>query len=252
MAGIMVVVLFFGVIWFGVYSSGYTTLLLRRDEPVDGYLPVGEYALVDESTGQPVTTVRRWHYPSQYTTLTSAGDGKLTTCRIDKKDCKLSLVTSRGIRAGSSWNDFVNRYDGMTAMEILVTDTDGDDDYKSYMSDDDLAAEQESREHRYMTVGDFDNDYVRTGRVDLATQRVTVTFRAGYQSGKVLYTARDQSDGYSKSVDRHRWWIPWNHRSGQLDGPALQYWTMEFEFGNNVERPYIDDGDVISISVRMS
>ena len=63
------------------------------------------------------------------------------------------------------------------------------------------------REHRWVTVVSFDRDYVQTGKVDLSDNLLTVTFRAGYQSGKMLYTADDQWQGYRKSIGKRRWFI---------------------------------------------
>lgn len=63
------------------------------------------------------------------------------------------------------------------------------------------------REHRWVTVVSFDRDYVQTGKVDLSDNLLTVTFRVGYQSGKMLYTADDQWQGYRKSIGKRRWFI---------------------------------------------
>ncbi|WP_219099424.1 hypothetical protein [Bifidobacterium pluvialisilvae] len=255
-AAIIVVALVFGVSGLWVYFRDYSTVLLRHDDVPDGYLPVSEYSLIRQGENQPVSKPNGWHYASQYTNVVDSsgsgeGDERVgTTCRIDKRDCNDILVTSRGIRPGSSWNDFVKRYGGMTAYEINVTDG-GSDSYKSYMSDEDRLAEQNNREHYFITVGDFDREYVHAGTIDLSSQFIEVTFRADYQSGRILYTEADQSKARQAGERKRFWWLPGSGRSGRISGPAVQSYEMTFDFGNNASRSYIDDGDLTSIAVRL-
>lgn len=227
----------------GVFVSDKTTLLIRDGGAPAGYLPVGEYSLVQPSTGKPVASIRTGKY-SQFTILDDNDDG--ARCSVNKHGCDHALATSRGIRPGSGWDDFVRAYGDVTAYEIRVDANDDGDYYKSYMSDEDRRAEERVREHRGITIAAFDRNYVRTGKVDPAANRVTVTFRAGYQSGNVLYTADDQWQGYLNSIEKRRWHI--GRQYGELSGPAIQYFTLEFDFGNSTVWEGLSEGGVISIS----
>ena len=227
----------------GVFLSDKTTLLIRDSGAPAGYLPVSEYSLAQPSTGKPVASIRTGKY-SQFTILDDNDAG--ARCSVNKHGCDHALVTSRGIRPGSGWNDFVLAYGDVTAYEIRVDANDDGDYYKSYMSDEDRRAEESVREHRGITVAAFDRDYVRAGKVDPTANRVTVTFRAGYQSGNVLYTAADQWQGYLNSIEKRRWHV--GRQYGELSGPAIQYFTLEFDFGNRTVWEGLSEGGVISIS----
>lgn len=243
--GFLALIALFVAVALWVFVSDHSTLLLGNgdgDVPA-GYLPASEYSLVDQSTGKPVASTRTTKY-SQFTQWDDNSDG--AHCSVNKKRCNHALVTSRGIRPGSSWDDFVRAYGDMTVDEIKV-DANGDDDYyKSYMSDEDRLAEEDVREHRGVTVASFDRDYVKTGKVDLANNQIVVTFRAGYQSGKMLYTADEQWEGYYKSIEKRRWHI--GRQSGELSGPALRYFKLEFDFSNSAQWEGAGEGDVIDIS----
>lgn len=227
-----------------VIIPNHTTLLLVKDNPPTGYLPVSEYRLVQPSTNEPIGRVRSWDYPSQRTFKISDG----AACSIDGVECDHALRTSRGIQPGSSWNDFVKAYGDMTAHGILVQPND-DDDYRDYMSDEDRGRQRGLLQHDETTIADFDSDYIRTGRISLAENSLTVTFRAGFRGMKVLYTADEQWQGWLESSEKRRWHI--GRRSGEMPTVDVQHFTLEFTFGSTAQFSSLrNDGDLYSISSR--
>ncbi|MBT1177188.1 hypothetical protein JS532_06365 [Bifidobacterium callimiconis] len=228
----------------GSVTIGTTTLITTDDNPPSGYLPVSEYSLVNTASGSIVTKAYVRDYPGQFTSVGEDGN----SCRIDHEDCDFTLATQRGIRPGDGWNAFVRQYGNMTADEIIVSDNDGGY-VKSYMSDEDRAAERNLREHYNITVAEFDRKYIQAGKIDLAQRAVTVTFQAKYKLGRTYYTAAEQWEAeYGGGLLNVG---PLRRYNGLLDFDPQTY-IMEFDFGNNAMRPYLDDGDLISISVRLS
>lgn len=240
----IVLILILALAIAGTVTVGTTTLITVDDEPPAGYLPVGEYSLVNAESGRLVAEAHARDYPSQFTSVGEDGN----SCRVDKKDCDFTLATQRGITPGDGWNAFVKQYGGMTADEIIVSDNDGGY-VKSYMSDEDRAAERGLREHYNITVAKFDREYIQTGKIDLAQRAVTVTFRAKYKLGRTYYTAAEQWEAeYGGGLLNVG---PLRRYDGLMDFDPQTY-IMEFDFGNNAIRPYLNDGDLISISVWLS
>lgn len=154
---------------FGYRNS---TLFLEHTEK-EGYLPLEEYVLYRD--GKPEHNVRALHHESQSTWYGYGED----------------LETSRGIRAGDSWQDFVEAYGDCHYEYInwrqVYTDSDG----LTHWSDSKFAQDG-------LTVRQFDERYVQTGQVDLSRNEIGVVFSVEYVGNQLLYTEQEKYD----SLDR--------------------------------------------------
>ena len=104
----------------GGASLRNTTLFLEQ-RSVDQYLPIEEYVLKDQDTGEYTQNIRSPFLKNEYSY------GSHSSYKM----------TSRGIKVGDTWDDFVKAYGDVHADTIYVHRV-GEDGYTSYEDEDSL------------------------------------------------------------------------------------------------------------------
>ena len=162
----------------GRYLRSNTTLFLEN-RTVKGFLPVEEYVFKNKDSGTPVQNPRTFHYDSYYVYNTH----------------RQLYETSRGIAPGASWDEFVAAYGDATASSVYTNryDENGeiDWDYRSVG-----VSEQ-------ITVKEFDEQYVKTGTVDLSRDSITISFNLDTDGMKLYYSLDEAWDEYQHNRFRH-------------------------------------------------
>ena len=121
-----------------------------------GRLPLTEYVLRDCSTKEPVQEYRVSGFRDTYTFTFSIYD----------------YETSRGIKIGSSWNDFVEAYGDVYIYEASSGDTLIHPDTP-------------------LTLQEFHDTYVKSGQMDPAAADLEITFMTGTDGRHLYYTDGD-------------------------------------------------------------
>ena len=196
---------------FGGAYMRETSTLFVKDRPAEGYLPVQEFMLVDGETGKEVQHVKDLQFRDAHAFY---GDDS-------------GLITSRGLKTGDSWETFVEAYGDETASSVYITPTDenGDYDYSNstYITDE-------------MTVKEFDDAYVKTGRVNPRNDEISVTFTAYTDGYTVFYGEKERS----RFVSRY-------YRKNWLSHPLTDHadygeYEMEFSFSPDTESAFTHNG----------
>lgn len=221
--GILISVLVLGAVIFYVVAGGSTTIFLRESPAPADALPLSEYPLVYTATGEPAVPVRGWSFPSQSVSLESDGAVHSYVGR-DKEGIRISaedLQTSRGLRPLDSWEDFVEKYGDLMAYWIEALDN--QDGYEPRE-----LTREEQQTHRVpnITPRDYDEQYVKTGVIDLDEHTIFVEFHVAVRGSKVLYTTAERDE----AGESYYWSI--NGRSGEVEPLNEQIFIQEFVFFN--------------------
>ena len=157
-------------ILLGIYMRTETTVFMER-RALDGYLPAEEYVLEREDSGRPVQNIRSFAYRD---TLSTVGNGA-------------GLETSRGIRPGSSWEDVVDAYGDLRTRDIQV-----------YKKDSDNALLLKGG----MTICEFDEAYVKTGKVNFSEDDVGIRFSFSTDGKKICYNSSEEERLYQEYTNK--------------------------------------------------
>ena len=151
-----------------------TTLFLEH-RSVDQYLPVEEYVLKDQETGNYTQNIRSLDLKNEY----------VYSSRSSYK------MTSRGIKVGDSWNDFMNAYGDIHADSIYVHRV-GEDGYVSYSNEDSLYIGES------ILLNEFQKQYIDTGKVDPDRDEITVVFRVDTDGFRLFYNESELDRVYDE------------------------------------------------------
>lgn len=176
---------------FGVRTVYNGSTLFLEERTLDGYLPVEEYVLYQD--GEAMENVRSLSY-----------EGAYTGAYYDE-----GITTSRGVKIGDSWETFVEAYGDVRCEYIW---------YQPVSSKDDIYTldTAEYPDADWMTIADFDREYVQSGKIDPGQNRINVIFSADY-GGNEIYYSEEEIDAY-----RDRYYSAWHdlahtfERSGQF------------------------------------
>ncbi len=147
------------------YIDSQTLLLVNTSkEAPSGYLPIKDYAFIDSGTGDVVEKINSFSY-----------DGTSISY-----DYNTDIETTKGITATSTWDEFVEAYGEYKA------------DYITYNKPYSDGVESDYGYLYWTTVNEFDENYVKTGKVDLENYDITICFKALVKYSKVYYTATEQ------------------------------------------------------------
>lgn len=148
------------------YIDSQTLLLVNTSKQApNGYLSIKDYTFIDSGTGNIVEKINSFSYEG-----TSAS-----------YDYNTDIETTKGITATSSWDEFVEAYGEYKAYYITYNEPYSDD-----VEDSDYGF------LNWITVNDFNENYVKTGKVNLENYDITVCFQALIKYSKVYYTATEQ------------------------------------------------------------
>ena len=184
----------------GHYIRNSTLFMEKRT--VEHYLPVEEYVLVDEDTGEYIQNVRTLKFDNKY-----IYEGRSNY-----------LMTSRGLKPGDSWEKFVQEYGDFYA-DTIYTSPVGEDGYTIYDPD---------SVHIYdpILIKDFDEQYVKTGIVDPDKMHIDVNFRARTDGVTIYYTEAEYERLRDSYYDH-----PFRHLSSY---PNLNEFNLSFEFAPEI------------------
>lgn len=174
------------------YLDSQTTLFLNTSNVPDGYLPIKDYEFVDKSTKEHITNVKAFSFDDEY--ISYGYDN--------------GLETTLGISTNSTWDEFVEAYGSYTACYILasVSNYDSEDYDYVYLN--------------WITVEDFDNEYIQTGKVSLDTYDIDIAFSTIVKNNKAYYTQGSQNKirGEFRLSKLHEFDLSFSYRS-----PSYEY-----------------------------
>ena len=148
----------------GMTVRNSTTLFLEK-RTMEGYLAPEDYILLDKETGKPVHDVRTLSFKTMHS--------------WDEN----GMMTNRGIRNGSSWDDFVDAYSDITADSFTY--------YKNSPNSYTVDYSDSIYLYEPMTVAEFEEQYRKTGEFDPETDRIYVDFEL-YTDGIHLYYTEEE------------------------------------------------------------
>ncbi len=149
------------------YIDSQTLLLVNTSkEAPSGYLSIADYVFINSGTNEPIEKINSFSY-----------EGASTSYDYNK-----DIETTKGITASSSWEEFVNAYGEYKAYYISYNKPYSDANYDN----DDYG------NVNWMTVSDFNEKYIKTGKVDIENYDITVCFHATVKYSKVYYTPTEQ------------------------------------------------------------
>ena len=183
----------------GGASLRNTTLFLEQ-RSVDQYLPIEEYVLKDQDTGEYTQNIRSPFLKNEYSY------GSHSSYKM----------TSRGIKVGDTWDDFVKAYGDVHADTIYVHRV-GEDGYTSYEDEDSLYISDP------MLLNEFQKNYIDTGLVDPEKDEITVVFRVHTDGIKIFYTEAELDREYDEYYDH-----PLRHPFRSY--PDYKTFDMDFTF----------------------
>ena len=186
------VALCFLSLWGGYALRTKTTLFLEH-RTLDGYLPAEEYVLYQIDDHEPVQKLRTFHYDDYY---------------AFSYYNNYNLETSRGLKPGDSWDDFVDLYGDITCESInaVPVDEDGIPDY-------DL--NQNISIYDPITIRQFHEQYVEPGIIDLSSWYINVDVRI-------------QTDGIHLYYSYQEYNSPFRHILRTYPNHGLLYLSFDF------------------------
>ena len=178
----------------------------------DGYLSPMDYVLVDSSTKEPGQQL----FTLNLRSMSSVDDP--------------SLMTTKGIQNGSSWQDIVDAYGEITVSSITYNPDCYDLSTINYANDVTVSEP--------MTIAEFDRNYVQTGLCNPDTDRIYMRFEL-FHDGYHLYYSRQELDSKSPSSDDLPWYLrlagplPKDHKYelsiSLLPGKGVNYISTYYE-----------------------
>ena len=176
-----------------------STTLFLEDRSLDHYLSAQDYLLVDEETGKPTQNLRSFSIRDQY-----AYDSRSNY-----------LMTSRGLKIGDDWDRFVELYGDVYADNIYCYQVD-ENGYTVYDTDSVSVYEP-------ILVRDFDEQYVKTGKVSPERDVISVNFRASTDGIRMYYSEKEMDRVYDEYYDN-----PLAHPFSSY--PHLQRFNLSLDF----------------------
>jgi hypothetical protein len=143
----------------GLYARSHNHIPeMRTAEP--GYLSLNEYVLIDTATGEKTQILTNAQFTSE------------TTFTFGFKQYE----TVRGLKPGDSWEAFVKAYGDCIPEKIEIESAEG---------------KEEIQIEPGITIEQFDQNYIRSGRVNFAEDRADLWFFTA-TDGLNLYYTEDQ------------------------------------------------------------
>ena len=185
-------------LYFGNYLRLHANRLENQNVR-DGYLSPTEFVLIDSETGEPVQKLSTKDFQSQYT----------FTYGINEYE------TSRGLKPGDSWYTFAETYGDTIAQEIRCKQTNG--------------TETEVLTCQDMTIREFQNQYINTGRVDPDNAEIDVYFRIGTDGKNLYYSEKDMQRAADQYENSPRILHPLTTKPDQMG-----FYVLHFSFETDV------------------
>ena len=166
----------------------------------DGYLAPVDYVLIDVESGEPNQDITSIFYEDEYSFMSSYNDQ--------------DLMTSKGLKTGDSWEDFVEKYGEYTAYSIYTTHVDSEyDDYS-----------QEDYYSLYdIKVKDYDEQYIKSGIVSLDENYISVSFEFNVKGRDIAFTEDEMFKLYDKKYES-------NFPPGSIFNPKIQTYSLHFDY----------------------
>lgn len=136
---------------------------------MEGYLSPVDYILVDEVSGKPVQNLHALFHPAMSS--------------LDH------MITNRGIRTGSSWQDVLNAYGEFTVRSITFHP--GCKDLRSIRYDNAVFVNEP------MKLSEFETKYVLSGLCNPNTDRIYISFELPHDGFRLYYPPEEQNNANS-------------------------------------------------------
>lgn len=162
-----------------------------EERTVDGYLSPQDYILVDEDTGEPGQKLRSLH--------------------LEHMSSSDYMATNRGIRRGSSWQEVVDAYGDDHAVYISYT--------PDCLGADSIDHEKDVDVEGPVTVSEFNESYVKTGKCNPDTDRIYIEFELCHDGYHLYYTEEE----LQKAIDAY------------YDMPSFMHFKYPYPGWNNFE-----------------
>jgi len=153
-----------------VRTAYNSSTLFLEDRSVDGYLSVEDYVFYQD--GEAMQNVRSLSFDDDYISRYSDED----------------ITTSRGIKYGNSWEDFVKAYGDVRCEYIWYRHVTKDGN-KNYAFEETQFPDTDG-----MKIADFDRQYIQSGEIDLNENNITVVFSVDYGGNKLYYTPAEKDE----------------------------------------------------------
>lgn len=158
----------------GMAARKETTLFLEK-RTMEGYLAPEDYILINGESGKPVHSVRSLGYKTMHS--------------WDEK----GTMTNRGIKEGSSWEEFTDAYSDIHA-DSFTWYKNSPNSYTIDYSDSTYLLES-------MTLAEFDEKYRKSGEFNPETDRIYVEFELYTDGIHLYYTDEELSEALDKYYD---------------------------------------------------
>ncbi|MBQ8067599.1 MAG: hypothetical protein IJ201_04535 [Solobacterium sp.] len=173
----------------------YGTTLFMEHRTLDGYLPIEEYVLNYSDNHEPTQDVRTVHFDSY--NIYSERD---------------HYETSRGIKYGSTWEEFVEAYGDETIYSASS---------HPYKEDGYIDWDAEGQYFNGIyTVRQFDEQFVKTGQIDPSTDGIDLEFDAETDGFKIMYS----------DSEKERYYRDFDHSHVLRSYPNTRRFYLEFDF----------------------
>ena len=199
----------------------HTTLFVSYRPGVEDYLSAEEYRLYDS-------------HNSSEDILRSLSDVGYNTSLISSNDLR---HTSRGIRPGASWEEFVDAYGDVRARSFNAYDFSDPDEHSDEYYDTHYVYD--------MTVREYDEQYIKTGVIDMEKEELNIVFSFDTQGTNLAYTEQEREQMLDRYYDSY-------FSFGFIHGsfyPAYHSVSMDFSFYPPYETDGYDTPVLYSISI---
>ena len=199
----------------------HTTLFVSYRPGVEDYLPAEEYRLYDShNSGKDI--------------LRSLSDVGYNTSLISPNGLS---HTSRGIRPGASWEEFVEAYGDVRASSFNAYDFSSEEEYTDEYYDTHYVYD--------LTVREYDEQYIKTGIIDMDKEELDIVFSFDTQGTDIIYTEQEREQMLDRYYDSY-------FSFGFIHGsfyPAYHSVSMSFSFYPPYETDDYDIPVLYSISL---
>ncbi len=156
----------------------HTTLFVSYRPGVEDYLPVEEYRLYDS-------------HNSSEDILRSLTDVGYNTSLFSPNGLR---HTSRGIQPGASWEEFVEAYGDVRAQSYSAYDFSEDEHSDEYY---------ETHYVNDMTVREYDEQYIKTGIINMDKEELDIVFSFSTQGNDIIYTEEERDKMLERYYDSY-------------------------------------------------